>query len=246
MAEVNDIPVLLRGPLVRSFLANQKQVTRRTDLDKWRKAKPGDRIWFKETYRLGAWRDDGRVALDYQATPELNCKGTPWLFPPPEDFQKLTARGMRECEAAYEKDPESCWRGDESAFNWERGNSPCKWRPSIFCYKWAARCWAVIEEIREERLWDITEEDAAAEGVEPIEIDTGRVIAVPVCCGRPLPTGECCGNAEPAPEPVLDASYIAGFASTWDSINGAKLGLSWADNPIIARIQFRRIEVANA
>jgi hypothetical protein len=40
-----------------------------------------------------------------------------------------------------------------------------KWRPSIHMPKWAARLWLRVEDVRVERLQDISEEDAKAEGV---------------------------------------------------------------------------------
>jgi hypothetical protein len=39
-----------------------------------------------------------------------------------------------------------------------------KWRPSIHMPEWAARSHAIIKSIRAERVQDITEEDAIAEG----------------------------------------------------------------------------------
>jgi hypothetical protein len=191
MSAPKEIGVLLKGPLVRKFLAGEKTVTRRADLAKWRKAKPRDLIWFRETC----------------------CN--------------IALNGYR---------PVYIYRADGD-------DKPpyLKWIPSIHMPKAAARCWAEIEDIREERLQDISEEDARAEGVAPIELPDG-VRSVPVCCGRTLPSGECCGDPEPYPEQCYMPSFVAGFAEIWNSINGKKPGLSWYDNPTVARIQFRRIE----
>jgi hypothetical protein len=154
--EPKEFGVLLKGPLVRRFLAGQKTVTRRTDLTRWRKAKPGDLIWFRETH----------------------------------------------CNIAVEGySPVYLYRADgDDKPDW------MKWTPSLLMKKSAARCWAEIEDIREEKLQDITEQDAAAEGAFFVD------------------------------------DPIHGFRALWDSINGKKPGLSWDDNPTVARVQFRRIE----
>jgi hypothetical protein len=181
-----DIPVLLRGPLICSFLCGEKTVTRRTDLDKWRKARPGDRIWFKETFRPIAC-GEGYI-FSYEAN----------LDERHFDYHELP--NDWEC-------PKSAARG---------------WVPSIFMPKFAARCWAVIEEIREERLQDITDTDARREGVT-VPCDWSGTI-----------------NGDPFTGVLLNAKI--GFSHLWDSINGEKPGLSWDENPTVARIQFRRIE----
>jgi hypothetical protein len=84
--------------------------------------------------------------------------------------------------------------------------------------KWAARCWAVIESVREERLQDITPVEVRREGVS-VEAETRG-----------------------AEWTLLHDEWVR----LWDSINGSKPGLSWADNPTVARIQFRRIDSSEA
>ena len=56
----------------------------------------------------------------------------------------------------------SDWKGDDDT---ERG---FQWTPSIHMPRWASRIVLPLMSIRVERVQDITEEDAKAEGVEPV------------------------------------------------------------------------------
>lgn len=49
----------------------------------------------------------------------------------------------------------------------EDGGFRGKWRPSIHMPKWAARLWLEVTGVRVQRLQEITEKDAKAEGVGP-------------------------------------------------------------------------------
>lgn len=87
-----------------------------------------------------------------------------------------------------------------------------KWKPSIFMPRWASRITLEITDIKVERVQDITEDDAQAEGVKFNFFASDRVWA----------------------------TYRSSFISLWDSIN-TKRGYSWESNPYVWVISFKVI-----
>jgi hypothetical protein len=97
----------------------------------------------------------------------------------------------------------------------ERG----KWRPSLFLPKWACRCWAEITQVRVQRLQEIiwSADDMMAEGII-YDADAPMI-------------GPCEGDA---------GNLVEQFAALWDDLNGKRPGCSWADNPFVWVLSFRR------
>jgi len=91
-----------------------------------------------------------------------------------------------------------------------------KWKPSIFMPKEAARFYLQIEEVRCERLNDISEADAIAEGIEQ-EFDTFLDYSAK------SKTGSYYLNA------------VESYATLWDKINDKG---SWSKNPFVWVIKF--------
>lgn len=187
---MRERPILFNGPMVRAILDKDcpKTQTRRVITHEpwawsgpvgasWPRdhrdfskllacpfGQPGDRLWVREEWRVGAWVKkpwDSRlwsvVALDYSAD---NFCRKEWLECHNE---RLVDQSIYEAE-------ESSFEPDEFGnFTWEPGQSPCRWRPSIHMPRWACRL--VLENTRTsvERLEDITEADARAEGFESRE-----------------------------------------------------------------------------
>jgi len=92
-------------------------------------------------------------------------------------------------------------------------------------YRESSRLTLRVTDVRVERVQDISEEDARAEGVtghdpEPVD-EGGTIYAWP---GR---------SSAPCPR--------AHFAHLWDSINGRRPGCSWADNPWTWAVSFERV-----
>jgi hypothetical protein len=102
------------------------------------------------------------------------------------------------------------------------------WRkcPSIHMPLKVCRIFLRITDIRIERLQDITEEDAKAEGIEYIVSD--MVNGYRYYGSKPSSIIEAITN-----------SPIESFRSLWESINGQG---SWDANPFIWRVSFERID----
>lgn len=92
---------------------------------------------------------------------------------------------------------------------------PNIWRPSIFMPRRASRINLEITAIRVERLQQITEADAIAEGIQLP--DDPRMFA---------------------DEPVTRYSAAAQFQGLWNEINGKRA--PWASNPWLWVIEFKR------
>lgn len=196
MTATAEIPLLLKGPLVRQFLAGRKTVTRRLDLKKWQKAKPGDLIWFKEACSIHTGQ--GYDVVVYSDGTEVRHK---WGHAYAPGLHVNMGSGVSEYATDALRSP-------------------------IHMPKVAARCWAEIEDIREERLAAITNADVWNEGVishkthEPGWTFERYVSAF---------TGAECDHP------------LTVWVDAWNSIN-TKPGTTWKDNPLVARIEFRRIE----
>lgn len=96
-------------------------------------------------------------------------------------------------------------------------NGHLKWKPSIFMPKWASRITLEIVSVRVERVQDISEEDAVAEGVR---------------------AAETFKETEPGRLKLMSCAWA--YQNLWDSIN-AKRGFGWDKNPWVWVIEFKRV-----
>lgn len=82
--------------------------------------------------------------------------------------------------------------------------------------RWASRLTLRVADVVVERLQDISEDDAKAEGAEKLVMDDEH---------RFYASGK-------------SGSHRCGFAGLWESINGRRKGASWDDNPWVVAITF--------
>lgn len=155
--------------------------------------KPGDRLWVRETWKPRIVHSCFDMACD--------CE-TVWVDYP------AGGEGKR-------------FYGEEIAEEWSMPQAAIKGRPvpSLHMPRWASRILMEIASVRVERLNDICEDDAVAEGVD------GSMCAAAVTTA---PTRHRCLPSE-----------IHGFSALWERINGHG---SWATNPWVWVIDFRRIK----
>lgn len=184
---MKERPILFQGEMVRAILAGRKTQTRRLIRDGLAVTdvcgggvEPA--VW---------WPRDavGRDAASPYGVPgdRLWVKETFYC-----DHCEYPTGPRREMVEMLE------YRATHDCSAWEAG-CPCRddngrssWRPSIFMPRWASRLTLDVTEVRVERLQDITEADARAEGVEPRDGDGHR-------------------GYQPA---------RAAYAELWDRING--------------------------
>ncbi len=171
--------------------------------------KIGDCLWVRESfYQFGHW----------EAVPGVKTKTgrMKWKFVPDTlsivfDADALGGSEIR--KGRHHKDPETR--------AWHK-------RLGRFMPRWASRILLEITDVRVQRLQDISDEDARAEGVE-------RISDAPAC----LTPWKNYRLKPGAPFAMNHSIAAASFMSLWDSINGLD---AYKANPWVWAISFKRVE----
>lgn len=239
VATVRERPILFSAPMIRALLAGTKTQTRRivnpqplslwgqgvtvqdpahysahvrtTDgEDRWVRSpygRPGDRLWVRESWR--SW--------------EETCEQDH-----PHGYDVPCGLHCHQVYVAYAATPREGYRPtpDKAHITYLDASTPLEanplllgpWRPSIFMPRCASRITLEVTEVRVQRLQEISEEDARAEGFS----------------SEPTPATV---NGEPAELHVFDP--IKWYALLWDSVNGKRA--PWSSNPWVWALTFRRV-----
>jgi len=165
--------------------------------------KLGDRLYVRETWRYRDWTEDGEPEIEYRADSgsRLVCGHEI----PPEWGDRLS----------------DIWAGlsDPSNYAIDQRAADRRWRPAIHMPRWASRITLEITGIRVERLQDISEADAIAEGVQVDSV----------------------GHAIREGDDVAWGGARAAYAELWESINGTG---SWAADPCVWVVEFMKDDLA--
>jgi len=203
-----DRGLLFKPDMALAAHEGRKTVTRRIG-ERFRKWVVGDTLIVKETHWRWGWFDGEGQHKRFKSSPKTLAPMGEFVFAEP-----------------------SCWKAKRSE---DLGYHK---RPSIFMPWKYARTRGRITDIREERLQDITEEDAIAEGVltsMEYPFENGE-LPCPVCDGAGVhgAFGENYGLVEVD----CDAcdTIVKRFSILWDSINGERY--PWANNDLVWRIQW--------
>jgi len=214
-------PILFSGAMVRALLADTKTQTRRILKPQPFNGRPDDEV-HKQMIENGALGQDESLtdllngAIDHGFIPEAKC---PYGQPGDRLWVRETYFGNHFQHPNEPEDERELHYRADGLPNFEGEESLIKWRPSIFMPRWASRITLEIVNVRVERLQDISEEDARAEGVGQVGIETGQVLE----SGAPVEIG----------------SYACAYCDLWESINGKG---SWEANPWVWVVEFKRTE----
>lgn len=226
-----DIPIIYTGPMVRGLQAGTKTMTRRI-----MKPQPTEtsRGWLWRDYEWGADKKRPINALTggslqpcpYGQPGDRHWVRETWAPDPPCDgtWGYTAWAGSRIGQIAGVPERFRHARHCIYAANWE--HAPIRWTPPIHMPRWASRITLEVVRVRVERLQDITEADAIAEGC----IDEGSVAVL-----------KARRNLMAAPDVIgvdgkVYPNAIAAFRALWERINGAG---SWAANPWVWVIEFK-------
>lgn len=216
-----EIPILFKTQMVQAILDSRKTITRRTNGLELINENPDYYEWLNEYSQL----DIPRPAKKF------------------DDRHYYAFTGRRNnstlvvTHCPYGKPGDLLWVREQLKQVWEEGvyyaaDSSVWDHPDDYCYrsgnctvppihmpKAAARIWLEVKNVRPERLQDISDKDAIAEGIEVI----------------PGLTGDFYRNYKRINSIAYTQAKLS-FRSLWQSINGPE---SWEANPWVWVIEFK-------
>lgn len=230
MSQLKERPILFSAPMVRAIREGRKTVTRRI-------VKPQyvDGQW--SVRRAEAPRNEGHShdwwlptgTQPYAALPRCPY-GQPgdhlWLreaWAADAQVDSVAPRDLSIGEPIVYLEDGSVRQTGCTMVSQGRG------RPSIHMPRWASRILLEITDVRVERLQDISEPQALAEGI--VGVDFRPDDGFPICRGYMV--GPDDGSSP------LETHASKAFAGLWRSINGPE---SWDTNPWVWVVEFKRIE----
>lgn len=157
---MKEHPILLSGPMVRAILEGRKTQTRRVMKDQ---SEHGGAIAFNVRAAAFTYAEKNRYTGENVRIFCIKC-------PFGQVGDRLWVRETwAQCYQGGQLDGgKPCFRADVGI----DGNATkiettkvIQWKPSIFMPRWASRITLEVVGVRVERLWDISEDDAAAEGM---------------------------------------------------------------------------------
>lgn len=215
---MKERPILFSAPMVRALLDGSKTQTRRvvkpqpdflgahgdpSSTQPWITREPGLHVFIVCPYGAGGdrlWVRETWYCDDYRV------QQGPYLLPAGRNADEMREDGT----IVYCADDAAPYEQEQPV-----------WRPSIHMPRWASRITLEVTDVRVERLKDISEADALAEGIVHEVRDPGLGRG-----GRPgyrWAANQYAGTA------------VHGYELLWESINGPG---SWAANPWVWVVEF--------
>ncbi len=174
---------------------------------------PGDLLWVREPWRVVEFPVDDALVVQFRDGAKMEARdeefasgARPWRRYL-NWWSRVAGQSAEECLKAGLK-----LRDDETFAPFPPEGPPTRWRSPRFMPRWCSRTTLRIESVRAERLREISEADAKAEGVTPEAID-------------------CVSGEE----------LRVAFRYLWERLHG-KPGTRWSDDPWVWVVTFSLVE----
>lgn len=239
MPEIKERPILFSAPMVRAILEGRKTVTRRAVNPQPVLTEGSGFSW--KGHLFGRGSDDRETSRNFskyccpygKPGDRLWVRETCFI----NDYRESSVpeNERADCEIHYRADGIPDFEGEEELI---------RWRPSIHMPRWASRTLLEITDVRVERLQNISDEQAQAEGC--FHTDYGRK------CGHTgkgwTDVGDCAApeahhpprngwmwDKTTSPDQCLGTATWA-FAHLWQSVGG-----EWDANPWVWVVEFKQV-----